>query len=426
MGAAEFAARMEALGPWPEPLRLALAVSGGADSLALAWLTRRWAAARGADLLAFVVDHGLRAESAEEARFALAELAALGIPARLLVLSGLAPGPGKLARAREARYRALFTALREAGCVYLLLGHHLHDQAETLLMRAARGSGPLGRAGMAGRRAMAGVMVLRPLLDIPPARLRATLRAAGRSWIEDPSNADPATERARLRPLLAAPARAAGLAAAVQEAGEEAERSAAAIAEELAERVSLFAEGFALIRERRLSPSTLAALIQIIGGALHPPPRRQVAGLADALRPATLAGTRLLPAGRWGEGVLLVREAAAMAPPLPARPGAWWDRRFRLSFIADAEEGWEIGALGAEAARFRRLSPLPAAVLATLPALRRGEELLVPSLGWPDAERAGRFPLTFAPPRPAWSARFGEGGGCRTGQLSLCLCRKPA
>jgi len=287
-------------------------------------------------------------------------------------------------------------------------------------MRAERRSGPLGRAGMAACRAVEGILLLRPLLGVSPARLRATLRAAGLGWIEDPSNADPATERARLRPLLAAPAREAGLAAALVAAREAAERAAAGIAEEIAAKVALFAEGFAHIRASALSPLTLAALIQMIGGALHPPPLAPLAALARALRPATLAGTRLIPAGRGfarngsgsgSAGFLLIREEAALAPPLPARPGAWWDRRFRLSFTPAPEaggerEGWEIGALGKEAARIRRLTPWPAALLATLPALRRGEALIIPHLRWPDPEVAGRFALSFAPPRPAALSGF--------------------
>src|SRR5207245_5909541 len=134
-------------------------------------------------------------------------------------------------------------------------------------------------------------------------------------------------------------------------------------------------------RDQGIDPRALAALLQMIAGAAFPPPTRSVAALAAAPRPATLAGARLLPAGRLGPGYLIVREAAAMAPPVSAAPGVVWDGRFRLGNTTNVPPGATLGALGDQAARLRRASALPAAVLRTLPAVRyEGMLLAVPHL----------------------------------------------
>ena len=126
-----------------------------------------------------------------------------GIFANVLPLAGLAQGPALAARARRARYAALEAACAAAGVLHLLLGHHAGDQAETVAMRRLAGSGPDGLAAMAALAETENVRLLRPLLMVPPGRLRATLRAAGQDWVEDPSNADLTTLRARLRARLA-------------------------------------------------------------------------------------------------------------------------------------------------------------------------------------------------------------------------------
>lgn len=197
--AAELAARLDRLGPFERPPRLAVAVSGGPDSLALALLARDWARARGGGVRALHVDHGLRPGSAGEAARVAGWLAAHGVPCRLLIWSGPHPSSRLQETARAARLVLLEAACAEAGILHLLLAHHARDQGETVAMRAARRSGPDGLAGMAAIREMGRVRLLRPLLDVPGDRLRATLEALRQSWIEDPSNRDPRFERARLR-----------------------------------------------------------------------------------------------------------------------------------------------------------------------------------------------------------------------------------
>jgi tRNA(Ile)-lysidine synthase len=413
LDAAEFARLLDPLGPFEPRPRLAVAVSGGADSLALTLLADGWARARGGDVLGLIVDHGLRPESAAEARLTHERLAARGIAALVLTLRGLARGPALAARARAARYAALEEACAESGRVHLLLGHHAGDQAETVLMRRLSGSGPAGRAAMPALTETARVRLLRPLLTVPPVRLRATLRAAGLAWVEDPSNADPATLRARLRiaradPDGTGPATAALVASAATAgvARAAAEHAAAAV---LARRVAIYPEGYALLTPGPLPAMALGALLRVLGGADWAPAPAQVARLAASPRPATLGGVRLMAAGRLAPpGVwLMLREAAAMAPPVPARPGACWDGRFRLAADAGLPAGLAFGAVGAAAARLRRISHLPAAVLRTLPALWQDNVLVaVPLLLYPDAAWQARCGVAFAPRAPLAGAPF--------------------
>jgi tRNA(Ile)-lysidine synthase len=411
-----FAGLMAGLGPFEPSPRLAAAVSGGADSLATALLAHDWARARGGSVLGLVVDHGLRAASAEEAHRAVARLGARGIAARLLTLKDLRPGSGLAERARAARYNALEAACAEAGILHLLLGHHAADQAETVLIRDLAGSGPDGLAGMAALAETPRLRLLRPLLGVPPVWLRDVLRAAGLAWTDDPSNADPAAHRARLRALrrdrdgTGAATRALVDAAAAHAAARAGHESR--VAEVLAARARIYREGFAVLSPGALPAAALAALLRMIAGAGFPPAPAGVAELAGAPRPATLGGVRLLAAGRLGPGLLVVREAAAMAPAIVATANAVWDGRFRLLAAANLAPGTTLGALGADAAAMRTHSPLPAAVLATLPALRRAGALVaVPHICYPSPSACNPQPLVFAPARAAAPAPFmGQAG----------------
>jgi tRNA(Ile)-lysidine synthase len=388
---------MAPLGPFGPAPNLVAAVSGGPHSLALGWLSARWVAARGGRLLAAVCDHGLRPDSAAEAAQVMAMLAGQGIPARLLVL-GLPPGPALQDRARAARLDALLRLCAEVGAPWLLLGHHRADQAETLLLRAVAGSGPAGMAAMAPARAATAALLLRPLLGLAPGRLEATLDAVGLVPVRDPSNADPRFTRVRLRAALADPGgEGPGIAALAAAATRFAGRRAIATAElaaRLAGAARLHEAGFARLDRAALSTDAVAvaalgALLRVVGGGRFAPPEAGVARLLAAGQ-GTLGGAVLRRDG------LLLREAASLAPPIPARPGALWDRRFRLA--SPGGEGLEIGAAGEAARRLPRPVGIPAAVAPTLPALWcDGVLAVVPALAYPSVEAARRHALVFAP-----------------------------
>jgi tRNA(Ile)-lysidine synthase len=184
-----------------------LAVSGGPDSTALLMLAARWRDGRksGPKLFAVTVDHGLRMEAKREAA-AVAKLARkLGVAHRIVRWTGKKPKTGLPQAARFARYRLLAEAARKAGAPCIVTAHTLDDQAETVLIRMSRGSGVTGLAAMAritGVPGGEGVRLVRPLLDIPKARLVATLQAAKIAFADDPTNRDPRFTRARLRGLM--------------------------------------------------------------------------------------------------------------------------------------------------------------------------------------------------------------------------------
>lgn len=175
--------------------RIGVAVSGGADSLALMLLA---AAAFPDDVAAATVDHGLRPEAADEAAFVHAIAARIGVPHAVLTLD-LAPGGNVSARARVARYDALETWRQNAGADWIATGHHADDQIETMIMRLNRSAGV---GGLAGIRRRNGALV-RPLLGWRRTELDAVVSHAGIRPVDDPTNRDDRYDRARLRKLLA-------------------------------------------------------------------------------------------------------------------------------------------------------------------------------------------------------------------------------
>ncbi|MGJ4927028.1 tRNA lysidine(34) synthetase TilS [Bradyrhizobium sp. HKCCYLS2038] len=183
-----------------------LAVSGGPDSMALMWLAARWRRARddGPRLLAVTVDHGLRRDSRREAQMVKDVARQIGLAHQTLRWSGDKPQTGIPEAARLARYRLLAGAAHRAGASHVLTAHTRDDQAETVLMRLLRGSGIVGLAAMAPVSHRHGLLLARPLLDIPKLRLVATLQSAGLPCADDPTNRDHAFTRPRLRALLPA------------------------------------------------------------------------------------------------------------------------------------------------------------------------------------------------------------------------------
>jgi tRNA(Ile)-lysidine synthase len=194
------------LAPLAGAAALVLAISGGPDSTALMWLAARWRDTRAnrPRLLAVTVDHGLRHESAREARAVKTIARTLDVPHRTLRWRDEKPKAGIPEAARAARYRLLAGAARRAGASHIVTAHTRDDQAETVLMRLLRGSGLTGLAAMASVSRRDGVLLARPLLEVPKARLVATLRSAGIPFADDPTNRDPTFTRPRLRALLPA------------------------------------------------------------------------------------------------------------------------------------------------------------------------------------------------------------------------------
>ncbi len=181
---------------------LVVAISGGADSLALTLLANEYAKLKNFALEAVTIDHRLRPESAEEAATVANILKAFGISHHTLVWQH----EDKLNRvheqARTARYQLLTEFCKKYEQPFLLTAHHAQDQIETILMRFFKGSGPAGFQGIQSIRHESNVPIIRPLLEVFPQDLRTYLQAQNIQWIEDPSNTDDHYERTRVRQLV--------------------------------------------------------------------------------------------------------------------------------------------------------------------------------------------------------------------------------
>ena len=233
---------------WKTAPALILAVSGGPDSVALMWLAARWrrALARGPQLIAVTVDHGLRPEAAREAREVKRLAQSLDLPHRTLRWTGTKPQTGLPAAARSARYRLLAQAARQSRATHILTAHTRDDQAETLLMRLLRGSGIAGLAAMARETERDGLRLARPLLDVSKSQLIATLEKAGIDFTEDPTNRDVSFTRPRIREVMPALAAEGGDARSLARLASRLARANAAV-EVLAEG----AERYLALRDRQ-------------------------------------------------------------------------------------------------------------------------------------------------------------------------------
>jgi len=182
----------------------AVAVSGGPDSLALAICLQRWALSqpRSIKIKAFIVDHRLRHHSDQEASITKERLAGLGLEADILVWEHSLLSSRIHLMARKARYQLLLKACQENRIGGLFFAHQSEDQAETILMRLAKGSGVDGLAGISPQHTLEGIHILRPFLTIPKERLIATCMAASVPYISDPSNSSEKYARGRLRKIL--------------------------------------------------------------------------------------------------------------------------------------------------------------------------------------------------------------------------------
>jgi tRNA(Ile)-lysidine synthase len=317
VGRDEFGGLMAPFAPFESHPLLAVAVSGGRDSLSLALLAQEWAAARGGGIIALIVDHRLRAESAMEAAATRALLATHGITVEILPWSGEKPASGIQQAARTARYGLLFEACRRRSILHLLVAHHADDQAETIAMRAARASGADGLAGMAAVVEHRHGRLLRPLLSIPRSRLTATLTERRVSWIDDPSNVDPRFERGRLRTKPPAPARRANAEAADRATRERslAEDAVSVLEVDRSGSVAIDETAFARL-DRPQAARLLARATQAVGRRAYPPRRDRLdravgrvletssRGKSGKSRDFTLAECRLMLRQESGSGRL--------------------------------------------------------------------------------------------------------------------------
>lgn len=393
---------------------VALALSGGGDSMALLQIASAWARDRGRQLLAITVDHGLSPSSADWSRICASAARHAGADWVERRWTGDKPATGLTAAARAARHALIGDAAREGGARVVLFAHTADDIAEADWMRD-RGS-TLGRlrewspspAWPQGR----GLMLLRPLLDERRTALRDLLRASGRDWIEDPANADDRFGRSRARMALASNP-----------------LSHVTVGTRDFELLDTMGEprrgvwawwgGLSLGRRRRANEREvmdlrwLGAAAVSVAGAVALPPRVRVEALAerigsDANFAATLVGARIVA---HGHAVLIGREAGELrrraVRDVDLEPGvpAVWDGRFEITVTAP---GWRATAA---TGRLGALSDPDRTVLKTVPAWARGalpvlirDDGTAPVLAWRAAE------VCALAPRRLQLALAGSGG----------------
>jgi tRNA(Ile)-lysidine synthase len=391
-----FTASMAAIGGFETAPMLTVAVSGGADSMALLLLAHEWAKRRGGRAVALTVDHGLRKESKAEAMQVHKWCAMHGIEHHALTWKP----PEKVAQAsaREARYELLTGWCRQHHALHLLLAHHRDDQAETLMFRLARGSAIDGLAGMAAVSCHNGVRLLRPLLACPKRQLEHFLRGGDQPWIEDPSNQNPRYTRTLIRQHMS------------EELSEKAARIASRFAvirnhmenktaSHLAKTFFIYPQGYGeLLRDEFLSLDAghamraLSSIVQTIGGEHYPPRTEKLERLYKELTAGRVTASRTFSGCIFHylpkrNRFLVRREPKAIEPPMPLAKGQImrWDRRFQVNYGGrGAPDELTARALGSDGLKIiKSLSPnllngnIPKAVLATLPSLWRLEELLL-------------------------------------------------
>jgi tRNA(Ile)-lysidine synthase len=306
---------MEAVGaPWPA----AVGVSGGSDSLALFLLLSDWARSRGlAAPIALCVDHGVRPESAAESRKVVDGLRKTGVTAHVLKARETVPSSDVEAACRRLRYRLLGAWSAKKRLRSVFVAHTQDDQAETVLLRLARGSGVDGLSGMQPVArypdpAFPGLSLVRPLLGFSRQELRDYLEDKGQRWVEDPMNADPRFARVRVRnawPQLEeiglTPARLAETAAHLGRAREALD----------AVTLAVFARAFAPSRDgialdpvalgrapRELALRALARVLMLVGCRDYRPRFERLTALFESIstgalkKGRTLHGCRIAPA----------------------------------------------------------------------------------------------------------------------------------
>jgi tRNA(Ile)-lysidine synthase len=342
----EFNPLVKALGPFEPNPRIAVAVSGGKDSLALTLLLKEWADKNGGHLIALTIDHQLRLESTEEAHQVQAWLNRREIEHHILTWEGPKPSSHVQEEARNARYALLEKWCRDQGILHLFIAHHAGDQVETFFLRLEGGSGLDGLCGMAPIVETPYVRILRPLLKIPPMRLQAFLKREQQEWIEDPSNMRGCYRRNQIRHTLASELNG-KIGTMILATTEKLARSRLALETHTARRLAhcsqIFLSGHVIVflEELRQEPEEfqlrlLSHLLMVVSGHTYPPRSRYLETLYVALNSAAPFKARTC----WGcvlrphkGNVLIAREYSAIEEALPIlkKDNFYWDQRFWIT-----------------------------------------------------------------------------------------------
>jgi tRNA(Ile)-lysidine synthase len=402
--------------PSAAPVHLAVALSGGADSMALVLLAQAWVRQHGGSLTALTVDHGLRDDSAREAAEVQAWMHARGITHHILTPPHDAVSNNLQEAARTWRYNALAEFCRTYGVLHCLLAHHAGDNRETAALHAARGKTADGGAGMACVRNYRGIRFVRPLLAHSRLTLEHFLRHHAVAWVEDPSNHNPAFARVRMRRMLEKPtANHPALDATIARESNARTQRDMAMAHEAMRIVTIHPCGYAqfsLAAWRALEPTLasqlLADCITSISGATHRPRAQDTARLVAALMGSfSTRNLQHCTIRLRDDHVRIEREVARVASPvtLHGRGELFWDARFHVRYALAAAAPLTLRALGAGGKKQLTQQRIAAPPLAT-PSLWHLDELLYVPHIYVASANAPNVTLGFSPAKPLAAAPF--------------------
>lgn len=392
--------------------RLALAVSGGSDSMAMALLVAQYAKEYGVEVIAITVDHKLRAESASEAKLVGEWLKKRDIEHHILCWQADKKSSNIQAQARKARYKMMADFCVHKDIKLLIVAHTSEDQAETVLMRMMRGSGVDGLAGMADTSEVFGIKVIRPLLKFNRDELQKYLQDSKQEWIDDPSNENSKFKRVEIRKFIKSSDEPVLL---VQRLVQTANHMARAkdyietvMRERLAGVVTFHEAGFYTIdvvqfkklhQEERLR--SLASALQHVGGQDYRPRFEKLNNLHDNI----LNGNIVSGCTLWGceiayskkknaEHIIYIyREISLVADDVKVSSNEKiiWDERFICDVGNVKIANLRVGALGAigykdisnDIKNNLNAKILPKKIIYTLPAFKALEKVLaVPHIGY--------------------------------------------
>jgi tRNA(Ile)-lysidine synthase len=340
---------MEKFQPFEERPHLAIAVSGGVDSMALAKLAVKWVREKGGQLTVLHVDHGLRKESAQEACQVKAWIEKLGVPCHILPWSHGPIVSGIQQKAREARYALLLEKCFREKILHLLVAHHEEDALETLKIRKTAQSGGWGLAAMSSCQEFEFSRILRPLLDFTKEELREVL--GDHPHVEDPSNQNLKFRRVQVRQEeeLFRDSLIETLEASQAQRREQEKFLVSA----MSVYVSLFGEGYALINPKfgkelplDLSIKLLGHVLRCVGGLAYLPRQERLRLLFDKLQRGTSATCGGCHLRLLKDQILVTREARKISTIISSERPFVWDNRFFVTQITKKALGLRLERLG--------------------------------------------------------------------------------
>lgn len=407
---AEFSQIMKRIGYFESTPVLAVAVSGGADSVALLHLTNGWAKERGGKVIALTVNHNLRPEAVQEAAQVNKWCESHGIEQHILCWQSPSPVHSSIQEnARIARYQLMIRWCNDNNVLHLLTAHHRDDQVETMFFRLARGSGLDGLSSMSVQNVVDGVRLLRPLLAIPKSSLVEYLGEEKQKWLEDPSNQNPLYARVHIRQQLTHAENNIDLKqrsiVVINKLGKFRNLLENNLVSQMTNCISVYSQGYAAINltefnklDNVITLKAIAALICNLSGSEHPPRTHKLQEMNSLIRNGQLR-TKYCIGGLLFEpvkeqNILVYRENKAIEEAITLEPGiaAFWDKRFVIKISSDVKNSspMRVQALGSNGlaevrknAKHLLKSTPPDRIIRTFPSIWLLEELLsVPHISY--------------------------------------------